>query len=90
MIRERSKGSYRVAPYFLAKSMGDIGMHIVAPIGYALMVYWCVGLRSDFAHFLIFMVLFMAEVRSDTECSATPSRMSSECRVSISSPGPMA
>lgn len=63
MVRERSTGSYRVAPYFLAKSMSDIGMYTVAPIGFALVVYWCIGLRADFVHFLIFLVFFMSQVR---------------------------
>ncbi len=66
MIRERSTGSYRVGPYFLAKSTSDIGLYTVAPILYATAVYWCVGLRSDAGVFFKFLLLFMGQVRGGT------------------------
>lgn len=65
MIRERSTGSYRVGPYFLAKSTSDIGLYTVAPILYATAVYWCVGLRSDAGVFFKFLLLFMGQVRAE-------------------------
>lgn len=63
MIRERSTGSYRVGPYFLAKSTSDIGLYTVAPILYATAVYWCVGLRQEAGVFFKFLLLFMGQVR---------------------------
>lgn len=63
MIRERSTGSYRVGPYFLAKSTSDIGLYTVAPILYATAVYWCVGLRPEAGVFFKFLLLFMGQVR---------------------------
>lgn len=62
MIRERSTGSYRVGPYFLAKSTSDIGLYTVAPILYATAVYWCVGLRAEAGVFFKFLLLFMGQV----------------------------
>eukprot|EP00903_Cladosiphon_okamuranus_P006188 g6085.t1 len=62
MIRERSTGSYRVGPYFLAKSTSDIGLYTVAPILYATTVYWCVGLTADAGVFFKFLLLFMGQV----------------------------
>eukprot|EP00752_Nemacystus_decipiens_P017531 g15711.t1 len=62
MIRERSTGSYRVGPYFLAKSTSDIGLYTVAPILYATAVYWCVGLRGEAGIFFKFLLLFMGQV----------------------------
>ena len=64
MIRERSKGSYRVGPYFLAKSTSDIGIYTVAPILFATIVYWCVGLRPEAGAFFVFLLLFMGQVSS--------------------------
>lgn len=64
MIRERSTGSYRVGPYFLAKSMSDMGLYTVAPMLYATAVYWCVGLRADVVRFIMFLLIFMLQVRS--------------------------
>lgn len=64
MIRERSTGSYRVGPYFLAKSTSDMGLYTAAPILFATAVYWCVGLRPDAGHFFIYLVLFMLQVRA--------------------------
>ncbi|CAB1099125.1 ABC [Ectocarpus sp. CCAP 1310/34] len=62
MIRERSTGSYRVGPYFLAKSTSDIGLYTAAPILYATAVYWCVGLRPEAGAFFTFLLLFMGQV----------------------------
>lgn len=62
MIRERSTGSYRVGPYFLAKSTSDIGLYTVAPILFATAVYWSVGLRSEAGAYFIFLLLFMGQV----------------------------
>lgn len=67
MIRERSTGSYRVGPYFLAKSTSDIGLYTVAPILYATAVYWCVGLTADAGVFFKFLLLFMGQVRQRRE-----------------------
>ncbi|CAN0407440.1 unnamed protein product, partial [Scytosiphon promiscuus] len=64
MIRERSTGSYRVGPYFLAKSTSDMGIYTVAPMLLATVVYWCVGLRAEAGPFCIFLLLFMGQVRS--------------------------
>ncbi|CAN0389889.1 unnamed protein product, partial [Laminaria digitata] len=61
MIRERSTGSYRVGPYFLAKSTSDIWAFTVAPILYATSVYWCVGLRPEAGAFFAFLLLFIAQ-----------------------------
>lgn len=63
MIRERSTGSYRVGPYFLAKSTSDIGLYTAAPILYATAVYWSVGLRPGAGVFFKFLLLFMGQVR---------------------------
>lgn len=62
MIRERSTGSYRVGPYFLAKSTSDIGLYTAAPILFATAVYWSVGLRADAGHFFLFLLIFMLQV----------------------------
>lgn len=62
MIRERSTGSYRVGPYFLAKSTSDIGIYTVAPILFATSIYWCVGLRPEAGAFFTFLLLFMGQV----------------------------
>ncbi|CAM9153959.1 unnamed protein product [Scytosiphon promiscuus] len=62
MIRERSTGSYRVGPYFLAKSTSDLGIYTVAPMLLATVVYWCVGLRAEAGPFCIFLLLFMGQV----------------------------
>lgn len=69
MIRERSNGSYRVGPYFLAKSTSDIGIYTVAPMLLAAAVYWCVGLRPEAGAFFIFLVLFVAQVRGERRAS---------------------
>lgn len=61
MIRERSTGSYRVGPYFLAKSTSDMGIYTAAPILFATAVYWCVGLRAEAGAFFLFLVLFMGQ-----------------------------
>ncbi|CAM9433378.1 unnamed protein product [Ascophyllum nodosum] len=63
MIRERSTGSYRVGPYFLAKSTSDLGIYTLAPILYATVIYWSVGLRPEAGAFFIFLLLFMGEVK---------------------------
>ena len=62
MMRERSTGSYRVGPYFLAKSTSDMGLYTVAPLLYATIVYWSVGLRAEAGAFFIFLLIFMLEV----------------------------
>eukprot|EP00904_Undaria_pinnatifida_P003908 jgi/Undpi1/13518/HiC_scaffold_8.g03177.m1 len=62
MIRERSTGSYRVGPYFLAKSTSDIGIYTVAPILFATVIYWCVGLRPEAGAFFTYLLLFMGQV----------------------------
>ncbi|CAN0193610.1 unnamed protein product [Discosporangium mesarthrocarpum] len=62
MMRERSTGSYRVGPYFLAKSLSDVGLYTVVPMLFATVVYWAVGLRPEPGAFFIFLVIFMGEV----------------------------
>ena len=64
MIRERSTGSYRVGPYFLAKSTSDVGAFTVAPILCATLIYWCVGLRPEMGAFFVFLLLFIGQVKS--------------------------
>ena len=65
MIRERSTGSYRVGPYFLAKSTSDIGIYTVAPILFATVIYWCVGLRPEAGAFFTYLLLFMGQASGD-------------------------
>lgn len=62
MMRERSTGSYRVGPYFMAKCMSDLTLYLVFPIFYAILVYWSVGLRTDAAHFVLFIFIFVTNI----------------------------
>ena len=62
MMRERSTGSYRVGPYFLAKSTSDMGLYTVAPLLFGILVYWAAGLRPEAGPFFIFTLIFMFEV----------------------------
>ena len=47
MQRERANGTYRMLPYFLAKSAGDLVAVFVLPIAYAVIIYFSVGLKHD-------------------------------------------
>ena len=67
MIRERSTGSYRVGPYFLAKSTSDIGTFTVSPMLYATSVYWCIGLRPEAGAFFVFLLLFTSQASGGSE-----------------------
>ncbi|CAN0031490.1 unnamed protein product, partial [Choristocarpus tenellus] len=62
MIRERSTGSYRVGPYFLAKSFSDIALYTTVPLLFATVVYWTVGLRPEASAFVLFLLFFLGQV----------------------------
>ncbi|KAG5177382.1 ATP-binding cassette superfamily [Tribonema minus] len=62
MMRERSTGSYRVGPYFLAKSFSDMALYVLFPAIYATLVYWCVGLRPSASAFVVYLVIFLSEI----------------------------
>ena len=43
MLRERSAGTYQISAYFLAKSIGDMILQVVAPIVFTCIVYNRIG-----------------------------------------------
>jgi len=58
MQRERAKAMYRMSPYFLAKTFGDLVNSVAMPMLYATIVYWCAGLKADAAAFFIYLASF--------------------------------
>jgi len=62
MQRERGCGTYRMLPYFLAKSAGDLVAVFVLPVGYAVIIYFSVGLRRELGSFLWYLLLSLTTV----------------------------
>ncbi|KAG2438719.1 hypothetical protein HXX76_005264 [Chlamydomonas incerta] len=54
-LRERAAGTYHVSAYFLAKVTAETVSQLPAPIIFACIVYWLVGLQAVAAKFFIFM-----------------------------------
>lgn len=44
-LRERVAGSYYVSAYFLAKTTSEAALFVVAPVCFASVAYWMVGLQ---------------------------------------------
>mmetsp|Transcript_26006 Transcript_26006/g.66028 ORF Transcript_26006/g.66028 Transcript_26006/m.66028 type:complete len:645 (-) Transcript_26006:1612-3546(-) len=57
VTRERATGSYRLLPYFLAKTIGDFMNTIAFPFVYYVLMYWIIGLYPDFGRFVTFLVI---------------------------------
>ena len=62
MLRERGNGTYRMLPYFLAKSAGDLVAVFVLPVFYALIIYFSVRLRFEAASFFFYLLLSLTTV----------------------------
>jgi len=62
MLRERRCGSYRMLPYFLAKSASDSVSIFVLPVIYAIIIYFSVGLRREAGAFFVYLALSLSTV----------------------------
>jgi len=69
-LRERANGMYRTSSYFIAKVFTDIlPMRVFPAILMGGPAYWMIGLRYDFYHFLVFMiVLVLVSICGGTMC----------------------
>ena len=54
MNRERTAGLYRTSSYFLSKILFDLPFEILWPTVLSSIVYFSVGFRSGFGHFILF------------------------------------
>ena len=52
LARERAKKMYSVSSYFLAKTASDMTNNVLLPLLYSMAVYWAVGFRPTFTHFM--------------------------------------
>jgi len=57
LIRERSSGAYRLIAYFLSKNVAEIPFIFLFPTLFLLIMYYMVGLRGDFVHFLLTIII---------------------------------
>jgi ATP-binding cassette subfamily G (WHITE) protein 1 len=55
--REHSQGYYGTSSYFLAKIIVELPLTVFFPIITAAIVYWSVGLRPGFVHFIVLTVI---------------------------------
>ncbi len=57
LYKERSAGTYRLSAYFIAKTFAEVPIELVLPFVFCVIVYWMVGLSTDFYCFLLFLLL---------------------------------
>ncbi|EOD40393.1 hypothetical protein EMIHUDRAFT_428787 [Emiliania huxleyi CCMP1516] len=62
MLRERRCGTYRMLPYFLARSAADSFAILVLPVLYAIIIYFSVGLRPGAGPFFTYLALSLSTV----------------------------
>jgi hypothetical protein len=55
--REHSQGYYDMSSYFFAKILVELPLTVIFPIITASIVYWIVGLRPGFGHFVVLTVI---------------------------------
>jgi ABC-type multidrug transport system permease subunit len=60
--RERAAGLYSVLPYFLAKSLCDIPMHILQGVLFATIMYWMAGLNPLATRFFTYLGILILNV----------------------------
>jgi ABC-type multidrug transport system ATPase subunit/ABC-type multidrug transport system permease subunit len=59
-VRERANGYYRPTAYFISKTLFDIiPLRIIPPIIMGSIAYWLIGLRTEFTHFLWFLLIMV-------------------------------
>eukprot|EP00897_Mesotaenium_endlicherianum_P001634 jgi/Mesen1/1499/ME000132S00440 len=52
LAKERASDMYRLSSYFLSRSLADIPLEFVLPVGFLVVAYFMAGLRSNFLSFL--------------------------------------
>eukprot|EP01102_Stenamoeba_stenopodia_P013098 TRINITY_DN41_c0_g1_i1.p1 TRINITY_DN41_c0_g1~~TRINITY_DN41_c0_g1_i1.p1 ORF type:complete len:626 (-),score=152.04 TRINITY_DN41_c0_g1_i1:84-1961(-) len=52
---EQSAGVYMVSSYYISKVVADTPLRLLAPLVYAVISYWMVGLKADAGDFFIFL-----------------------------------
>ncbi|XP_020598949.1 ABC transporter G family member 10 [Phalaenopsis equestris] len=57
LMREVSRGAYRVSSYAIANSLVYLPFLLLAAILYASPVYWLIGLRREIDHFFFFLLV---------------------------------
>jgi len=57
--RELHDGMYSVVPYWIATKVSTIPIDFLTPILFPVIVYWMVGMRAGFIHFLWFTVVLL-------------------------------
>ncbi|PIN20190.1 Transporter, ABC superfamily (Breast cancer resistance protein) [Handroanthus impetiginosus] len=58
LMRETSRGAYRVSSYFIANSLVFLPFLLIVALLYTSPVYWLVGLRRDIDGYLYFTLVF--------------------------------
>jgi ABC-type multidrug transport system ATPase subunit/ABC-type multidrug transport system permease subunit len=56
--RERAKKMYRVAPFFIAKTLSDMSNNVLLPTLYGMVVYWTANLRPSAAAYFKYIFIF--------------------------------
>jgi len=74
-LRERANGCYRTSAYFLSKAVSDlIPMRVIPALVLGCIVYYMIGFRPQFLHFVYFLVtLVLVSVTSTAMCFAISS-----------------
>lgn len=57
ILRERAACSYHTTSAYLSKSISQWPLAALASLVFSLPVYWLIGLRPSFGHYIIFLVI---------------------------------
>ncbi len=58
-LREHFNGAYRVEVYYLSKQLAELPIFLILPVIFSSIVYWMVGLNSEFERFLICTLIIL-------------------------------
>ncbi|KAB1217221.1 ABC transporter G family member 9 [Morella rubra] len=60
--KERSSGMYRLAPYFVSRTVADLPMELILPAGFFTITYWMAGLKPTAGNFLLGLFVLLYSV----------------------------
>jgi ATP-binding cassette subfamily G (WHITE) protein 2 len=66
MLRERASGSYQTSSYFLARTIADLSIQLIAPIIFSIIVYPTIGFQDNPEKFFVYMFFMMFDTMAAT------------------------
>lgn len=70
LLRESAAGSYRKSSYFIARTISDLSIQIIAPILFSIIVYPTIGYQNGADKFFIYMAFMVLDTMAATSMAA--------------------